>query len=232
MIPFWITILDRFPLSGERRSVLGVHWKDWCWSWNSKTLATWCKELTHLQRVWCWEGLRAGGEGDDKGWDGWMVSPTQWTWVWVNSWWWIGRPGVLWFTGSQTVRYNWATELNWSGELRDPGFLHHAMPSQFLCFQLHQHQRISTWKIMRAIVWARPEVAVINPIIHFHWSYQTTWPHLAKWKTTGKYRGAHEYWCTVSAIVDFAFGVTVWILKQALQLDLLQFFFNFYFFYL
>ena len=68
-----------------RRSVLGVHWKDWCWSWNSNTLATWCEELTHLKRLWCWERLRAGGEGEDRGWDGWMASLTQWTWVWVNS---------------------------------------------------------------------------------------------------------------------------------------------------
>ena len=59
--------------------------------------------------------MRAGGEGDDKGWDGWMASLTQWTWVWVNSgsWWWTGRPGVLWFMGSQRVGHNWATELNW-----------------------------------------------------------------------------------------------------------------------
>ena len=57
-----------------------VHWKDWCWSWNSNTLATWCEELTHLTRPWCWERLRAGGEGDNRGWDGWMASLTQWTW--------------------------------------------------------------------------------------------------------------------------------------------------------
>ena len=49
------------------------------------TLATWCKELTHWKRPWCWEGLGAGGEGDDRGWDGWMASLTRWTWVWVNS---------------------------------------------------------------------------------------------------------------------------------------------------
>ena len=60
-----------------RRSVLGVHWKVWCWSWNSNTLATWCEEMTHLKRPWCWERLRAGGEGDDKGWNGWMASLTQ-----------------------------------------------------------------------------------------------------------------------------------------------------------
>ena len=61
------------------------------------------------------EDLRAGGEGDDRGWDGWMASPTQWTWLWVNfeSWWWRGRPGMLWFMGSQRVGHSWTTELNW-----------------------------------------------------------------------------------------------------------------------
>ena len=90
--------------------------KGLCWSWNSNTLATLCEQLTHWKRPWCWEGLRAGGEGDDRGWDGWMASPTRWTWVWVNpgSWWWTGRPGVLWFMGSQRVRHDWATELNWT----------------------------------------------------------------------------------------------------------------------
>ena len=72
-------------------------------------------ELTHWKRLWCWEGLGAGGEGDDRGWDGWMASLTGWTWVWVNpgSWWWTGRPGVLRFMGSQRVGHDWATELNW-----------------------------------------------------------------------------------------------------------------------
>ena len=85
------------------------------WSWNSNTLATPCEELTHWKRLWCWQGLGAEGEGDDRGWDGWMASPTRWTWVWVNSgsWWWTGRPGMLQFMGSQRVRHNWATELNW-----------------------------------------------------------------------------------------------------------------------
>ena len=96
-----------------RRSVLGVHWKDWCWSWNSNTLATWCEELTHLKRPWCWDRLRAG-EGDNRGWDGWMASPTQQTWVWINSgsWWWTERPGVLQSMGSQGVAHDWVTELN------------------------------------------------------------------------------------------------------------------------
>ena len=98
-----------------RRSVLCVHWKDWCWSWNSSTLATSCEELIHWKRPWWWEGLGAEGEGDNRGWDGWMALPTWWTWVWVNSrsWWWTGRPGMLRFMGSQRVGYDWVTELNW-----------------------------------------------------------------------------------------------------------------------
>ena len=96
-----------------RRSVLNIHWKDWCWSWNFTTLATWCEELPHWKRPWCSERLRAGGEGDDRGWDGWMASPTQCTWVWLGSgrWSWTGRPGMLQFTGSQRVRQDWATKL-------------------------------------------------------------------------------------------------------------------------
>ena len=83
------------------------------WSWNSNTLATWCKELTHWKRPWCWERLKAGEEGGDRGWDGWLASPTRWIWVWVSSgsWWWTGKTGVLRSMGSQRVRHNWATEL-------------------------------------------------------------------------------------------------------------------------
>jgi len=74
------------------------------------------EELTHWKRLSCWERLGAGGEGDDRGWDGWRASLTQWTWVWVDSgsWWWTGRPGVLQFMGSQRVGHDWATELNWT----------------------------------------------------------------------------------------------------------------------
>ena len=93
-----------------KQSTLHIHWKDGCWS--SNTLATWCEEPAHWKRPWCWERLRAGGEGDDRGWDGWMASLTRWTWVRLNSgsWWWTGRPGVLRFMGSQRVRHNLATE--------------------------------------------------------------------------------------------------------------------------
>ena len=81
------------------------------------SLATSCEELTHLKRPWCWERLRAGGEGDDREWNGWMASLTLLTWVWVDSgsWWWTGRPGLLWFMGSQRYGHDWATELNCKG---------------------------------------------------------------------------------------------------------------------
>ena len=104
----------------QRRSVLGVHWKDWCWSWNFSTLATSWEELTHWKRPWWWEGLGAGGGGNNRGWDGWIASPTRWTWVWVNpgNWWWTGRLGVLQFMGSQRVGHDWATELNWLKQQR------------------------------------------------------------------------------------------------------------------
>ena len=77
------------------------------------TLATWCEELTHLKRSWCWERLKAEREGDDRWWNGWMASLTQWTWVWVSSrsWWWTGKPGMLQSMGLQRVGHDWATEL-------------------------------------------------------------------------------------------------------------------------
>ena len=99
------------PTSPFWRSALGFLWREWCKSWNSSTLATSCEELTHWKRPWYWEALGAGGKGDDRGWDGWMASPTQWTWVWVNSgnWWWRGRPVVLQFMGSRS-----RTRLKWT----------------------------------------------------------------------------------------------------------------------
>ena len=70
-----------------------------------------------IWKDWCWEWLKVGGDGNNRGWDGWMASLTQWTWVWVRSgsWWWAWRPGVLQSMGSQRVGHNWATELNWRG---------------------------------------------------------------------------------------------------------------------
>ena len=96
----------------ERKSVLGAHWKDWCWSWNCITLATWCEELTHWKRPWGGERLKSGGEGDDRGWDGWMASPTQGTWVWINSgsWWWR----EAWHAAVHGVAKNWTQLSNWT----------------------------------------------------------------------------------------------------------------------
>ena len=126
--------IDAFELWCWRR-LLGVCWtarrsnqsilkeispeyslEDWCWSWNSSTLATWCDELTHLKRPWCWKRLKVGGEGDDRGWDDWMATLTRWTWIWASSgsWWWTGKPGVLQSMGSQRVKHDWETELNWN----------------------------------------------------------------------------------------------------------------------
>ena len=110
----WRRLL-RVPWTARRsKSALGFPWREWCWSWNFSTLDTSCEELTHWKRPWCWEGLGAGGEGDNRGWDGWMASLTRWMWVGVNygSWWWTGRPGVLRFMGSQRVGRDWTTELN------------------------------------------------------------------------------------------------------------------------
>ena len=85
---------------------------------------TWCEELTHLKRSWWWEWVKVGGEEDDRGWDCWMASPTQWTWVWVSSgsWWWTGKSGVLQSMGSPRVGHDRVTELNWNSLWFEPYF--------------------------------------------------------------------------------------------------------------
>ena len=123
---FWTVVLEKTLESLlDCKEIQTVHpkgsssWiftvKYWYWSWNSNTLATWCEELTHWKRPWCWEKLKAGGEGDYSGWDCSMASLTGWTWVWVSSgsWWWTGKPGMLHSMGSQKIWLDWATELNW-----------------------------------------------------------------------------------------------------------------------
>ena len=89
-----------------------IHWKDWCS--NSNTLPTWCEELTHWNRPWYWERLRAGGEGDDRGWDSWMASSTWWTWVWASSrsWWWTGSLACCSPWGSKES--DMTEQLNWT----------------------------------------------------------------------------------------------------------------------
>ena len=126
---FWTVVLKK-TLDGplDCMDIQPVHSEDQPWDFFGRndaktetpvTLATSCKDLTHWKRLWCWEGLGTGGEGDDRGWDGWMASQTRWTWVWVNSGscWWTGRPGVLRFMGSQRVGHDWATELNWTDSM-------------------------------------------------------------------------------------------------------------------
>ena len=99
-----------------------------------------------LEKPWCWEKLRAGGEGDDRGWDSWMASLTGWTWVWAScgSWWWIGKPGVLQFMGWQRVRHDWVTELNWTFFLASSLFvLYEFGYPHFLLVAIHLEYHLS-----------------------------------------------------------------------------------------
>ena len=124
---FWTVMLEKTieshldskeirPVNLTCSQPLNIHWKNWCWGWNSNTLATWCKDLSLWKRLWCWERLKEGGEGENRGWDGWMASTTYWTWIWTSSrgWWWTGKPGMLQSISSQRVKKEWETELKWS----------------------------------------------------------------------------------------------------------------------
>ena len=115
----WTVVLEKTlesPL--DFKKIQPVHSEGdqpWDFFGRNDAKATSCEELIHWKRLWWWEGLRAGRKGDDRGWDGWMASLTQRTWVWVDSgsWWWTENPGVLWFMMWQSVGHDWATELNW-----------------------------------------------------------------------------------------------------------------------
>ena len=116
---------EDYPISSKRClrvSTLNICWKGWCWSWSCNSLDTWCKEPAHWKRPWCWERLRGWGEGDNRKWDGWMASLTQWTWVWATSrrWWRTRKPCVLQSVGFQRVRHDLVTERqnNRLGSLR------------------------------------------------------------------------------------------------------------------
>ena len=119
---FWIVVLEKTlqsPLDGKEIKPIyskeNQSWifngKAWCWSWNSNTLATWYEEPTHRKRPWCWQRLRVE-EGGSRGWDGWMASSTQCTWVWANSGrqWRTEEPGTLPSTGLPRVRHDWVNE--------------------------------------------------------------------------------------------------------------------------
>ena len=162
-----------------RRSVLGGHWKDWCWSWNSNTLATWCEELTCLKRPWCWERSRAGGEGDDRGWDGWMVPLTRWTWVWVDSgsWWWTGRPGMLRFMGSQRVRHDWVIKLNLGKSERK---IFRNVKSYLLIIELQCIIK-ETFRIHQPISWLGKCFTVCISLKCFFFFFFNLWHQICYW---------------------------------------------------
>ena len=144
-------------------------------------MATSSEELTHWKRLWCWEGLGAGGKGDGRGWDGWMASPTQWTWVWVNSgrWRWTGRPGMLRFMGSQRVGHNWATELSWT---------EHVVNIQKICIwclrfdrycEIHEGYKANKTDII-------PIIRSSNEVIK-HWLSSENWiQHGGRYKRRGR----------------------------------------------
>ena len=116
--PLGLTSLISLQSKGLSRvfsnTTVQKHQKDCCWSWNFNTLATWCEELTHWKSPWCWERFKVGGEGDNRGWDVWMASPTQCTWFWVDS-------GNWWQTGELVCSSPWGRKesnttewLNWT----------------------------------------------------------------------------------------------------------------------
>ena len=113
---------------------------------NSYTLATWYKELTDLKRPWCWKRLKAGGEGDDRGWDGWMASPTRWMWVWASSgsWWRTRKPCML-QSMLQRVRHDWATELNWYNVPSRVSDTEQAVMKLYLLWSLLGVSQVAQW---------------------------------------------------------------------------------------
>ena len=123
---FWTVVLEKTlesPLAARRsnQSILkeispGISLEGMMLKLKLQYFGHHMRRVDSLERLWCWEGLGAGGEGDDRGWDGWMSSLTRWMWVWVisRSWWWTGRPTVLRLMGSQRVGHDWATEMNWT----------------------------------------------------------------------------------------------------------------------
>ena len=121
-------------------------------------MATWCEERTYLKRPWCWERVKAGEKGDDRGWDGWMASPTRWTWVWVNprSWWGTGRPGVLQSMGSQRVRHDWAELRTNSRKLLS------AYSCLFYVKKIHSHKQLSFSFL--------PCVVVVQSVVVIPWT--------------------------------------------------------------
>ena len=126
----------------KRKSVMNIHLKDWCWSWNYNTLATWWEEP-----LWCWERLRAGGEGGDRGWHGWKVSLTQWTWIWINSSCLTLRDPMDHSTPGLPVHHQLSeftqTHVHWVGDAIQPS--HPLLSPSPPAFNLFQHQGLFKW---------------------------------------------------------------------------------------
>ena len=139
-----------------------------------------------LEKTLMLERLKAGGEGDDRGWDGWMASPTGWTWVWASSgsWWWTGKPGMLQSMGSQRVRHDWAAELNWTeGEEKngdDDGADKELQRGQG-AGSLGERREKLTWAspVLMSMVWLMPFSEVSSLLLPFHTivkSFHKTFP--------------------------------------------------------
>ena len=163
---FWTVVLEKTlesPLDSKEIKPINpngntthIHWKDWCWSWSSNTLVTWCEKLTRWENPWYWERLKSGEEGD-RGWDGWMALSTQWTWVWANSkrQWTTGKPGVLQSMGLQRVRRDLVIEQQHTQWLTDFIFLMQwvwirqssTSPEVLQCHQAHRLSPLPEFEI-------------------------------------------------------------------------------------
>ena len=170
---FWRRLL-RVPWNARRSNQFilkeispGCSLEGLMWKPKFQYFGTWCEELTHLKRPWCWERLRAGGEGDDRGWDGWMASLTQWTWVWIDSgcWCWTGKPSMLQLMGSQRVGHDWATELNWT-EVEKP--LENYEQSKIRCNITHTHTHTHTHTLSLSLSLSLSLQTVLFPM-HKDW---------------------------------------------------------------
>ena len=133
----------RFNQSILKEIVLNINCNNWCWSWNSNTLATRCKELTPLKRPWCWERLKMGGEHDGRGWDSWVKSLIQWTWVWAIPGFDMDREA--WCAAAGVAKSDWVTELNWILDLYINAYI---SEKEILCLVRHWLQ---TWCISKLL---------------------------------------------------------------------------------
>ena len=147
---YWIRLLRVLWQQGDqtsqswRKSTLNIHWKDWCWTETPILGPPDAKSQLIGKDPPCWGRLKTGGEGDNRGWDSWMASPTQWTWVWASSGsrWWTGKPGVLWSMGLQRVRHDWVTDQQQRGAQMsqlDQGDNHPAFLEQSQAMSVLQH---------------------------------------------------------------------------------------------